>query len=456
MDTKVIFSALGTTLKYTSPVFLVPIIVSLLYGEYSAISYFFLSFLVILLSGVLLERTFRTKKGAKFKEGMVIVALIWLVVTLISTIPFVMQAGMPFIDALFESMSAWTTTGFSLLNLETTSYSILFWRSFLQWVGGIGIVVLALSGLFRTGNTLYMVEGHERIRPNVVNAVKTIWWIYIFYTILGVILLFLVGMPLFDSINHTMTAISTGGMGMYSESIGFYNSAAIEGIMIFIMIMGAISFFSHYQLLAGKRKKFFKDTQTIALILIIIAVTFLLLPFNFLRESLFHVVSAITCSGFQIQNLIGWSDYSKSLLIILMMFGGAAGSTVGALKLNRVIIFFKTMYDNVRKLLRPRLVFPRKIGSITYTEKEFQSVFKFIGIYVFFLVLGSLILMSQGHSAINSLFQVASAQGNVGLSVVTELSIISKITLIFNMWIGRLEIWAILVFIIYIFRRHSL
>jgi len=453
MDTKVILKALGTALKYASFVFLVPIIVAIIYSEFFAIPYFFLGFFTALIFGFILERIFYTERGTRFKEGMVIVASIWLIMVLISTIPFVFAGGMTFINALFESMSAWTTTGFSMLNLEHSLRSILFWRSFVQWVGGIGIVILALSGLFKTGNTLYIIEGHERVRPNVINAVKTIWWIYIFYTIIGIVLLSVFGMPLFDSVNHAMTGIATGGMGVYTESIGFYNSQAIEIVMMFIMVLGAISFFMHYQLISGERKKFFKDMQTITLILLIILATLLLLPFHFLRESIFHAVSAITSSGFSIQNLIGWSDYSKSLLVILMVFGGAAGSTVGGLKLNRVLIFFKSMYDNVKKLLKPRLVPPKRVGNITYTEEIFQAVFKFIGIYLFFLIIGSFILMSQGHPAMDSLFQVASAQGNVGLSVIPNLNVISKLTLIFNMWIGRLEIWAVLVFIIYILGR---
>lgn len=454
MDTKVILSSLGTTLKYASFVFLIPITVAVVFSEYYAIPSFLVAFFISLVVGLLLERSFYTEKETTISEGMVIIAMIWLVMTLISSVPFVFAGGVPFIDAFFESMSGWTTTGFSLLNLEQTLQSVLFWKSLMQWVGGIGIVVLALSGLFRTSNTLYIIEGHERIKPNVINAVKTIWWIYIFYTIVGIVLLSFAGMPLFDSVNHAMTGIATGGMGTHAESIGFYNSPVIEAVMMLIMILGAISFFSHYQLITGKRKEFFKDIQTITLIILIVFVTLLLMPFHFIRESLFHVISALTCSGFSIQSLISWSDYSKVLLIMLMILGGAAGSTVGGLKLNRVLIFFKSIYDNIKKLLRPRLVFPRRFGNLIYTEREFQAVFKFIGIYIFFLFLGSIILMSQGYSAINSLFQVVSAQGNVGLSVLPELTIISKITLIFNMWIGRLEIWTVLVFIIYILKRR--
>ncbi len=454
MDTRIILKSVGTCLKYASFVFLVPILVALIYGEYPGIPYFILSFLIALAAGFILEKVFFTEKTTKFDEGMVIVAFIWMAVALISTLPFVFVGGTNFIDALFESMSAWTTTGFSLLDLEAAPYTILFWRSFVQWVGGIGIVVLALSGLFKTSNTLYIIEGHERIRPNVMNAVKTIWWIYILYTVIGISLLMVAGMPPFDSVNHTMTGISTGGMGIHAESIGFYNSEAIEIVMMFIMIMGAVSFFMHYQLLAGERKKFFRDIQTITLILIIILATLLLLPFHMLRESVFQAVSAITCSGFSTQDLAVWGDYSKSLLVILMIFGGAAGSTVGGLKLNRVLIFSKSIYDNLKKLITPRLVYPRKIFSLNFTEDEMQAVFKFIGIYVFFLIIGSFILMSQGHSGVNSLFQVASAQGNVGLSVIPELNIISKLTLIFNMWIGRLEIWAVLVFFAYVLGRR--
>lgn len=453
MDLKVIFSALGTSMKFASYVFLIPIIVALIYGEYSAISYFFISFVVCQISGILIKRMFHTETATRLSEGLVTVAMIWLVVTVISSIPYIFIGNMSFIDGFFEAMSSWTTTGLTMMNPAGIAKSLLFWRSFGQWVGGIGIVVLALSGLFKTGNTLYTVEGHERIRPNVINSIKTIWWIYIFYTIIGISLLFFAGMPLFDSVNHGMTGIATGGMGTQSESIGFYNSGAIEGIMMLVMILGAISFFSHFQLLAGKRREFFKDIQTITLILLIIMAVVLLMPFHALRESLFHVVSAITCSGFSIQGLAGWSDYSKVLLVMLMIFGGAAGSTVGGLKLNRVLIFVKSIYDNVKKLLRPRLVFPRKIGSLKYTDQEFQAIFKFIGIYIFFLAIGSFILMSQGYSSIDSFFQVTSAQGNVGLSVIPELTLISKITLIFNMWIGRLEIWSVLIFIIFVLRR---
>ncbi|MCK4335208.1 MAG: TrkH family potassium uptake protein, partial [Candidatus Aenigmarchaeota archaeon] len=186
MNTKVILKSVGTCLKYASFVFLIPIIIAIIYGEFFAIPYFFLSFLISLILGFALEKIFYTDRGTRLDEGFVIIALIWLLIALLSTIPFVFVGGTNFIDALFESMSAWTTTGFSLLDLESVPQSILFWRSFGQWIGGIGIVVLALSGLFKTSNTLYIMEGHERIKPNVINAVKTIWWIYIFYTIVGI------------------------------------------------------------------------------------------------------------------------------------------------------------------------------------------------------------------------------------------------------------------------------
>jgi trk system potassium uptake protein TrkH len=414
--------------------------------------WFLLGFAISLALGASLEKAFRTERETKFREGMAIVSCIWLVVTVICTIPFVFIEGMTFVDALFESMSAWTTTGFSLLDLDSASMSILFWRSWQQWVGGIGIVILALSGLFKTGNTLYIIEGHQRIKPNVINALHTVWWIYIFYTAVGVALLFAAGMPLFDALNHAMTGIATGGMGTHAQSIGYYGSAAVEAAMCIVMVLGGISFFVHYQLIAADRKKALRDTQTIALLLLIAAASLVMLPFHGLRESAFHAVSAITCSGFQTQDLTPWGDYSKSILAVLMVFGGAAGSTVGALKLNRVLIFFKSMYDNFRKLLRPRLVPPMRVGNINYTEAELQAVFKFIGIYVLFLLITSFVLMFQGSSAVDSFFQAASAQGNVGLSVIPELSIISKCFLIFNMWIGRLEIWAVLIFLAYFVR----
>lgn len=456
-DFKIVIRDLATVLRYIGFLFLVPIIVALIYSEYYLIHIFFITGAFVSLVGYVFSKCFESDKITTFKHALVTVALIWLIVPAMSTIPLLMLK-IGFLNAFFETMSAWTTTGLTIIkDVEVMPCTLLFWRSFMQWIGGIGIVVAVLAGLFRTGGTLFLAEGREeKIKPNIINTIKTIWWIYILYTCVGIILLAF-RMPIFDSFNHAMTAIATGGMVTKNSNISHFSSLYVEAICMVLMLFGGISFLSHYYLLKGEVKKFLFDIQfkSLVAVLAIAVVILLLLSFIPLRQVLFQAVSAVTATGFSTAGVGGWSNIAKSILILLMIIGGAAGSTAGGLKLLRVNIFIKSIYWRVRELLTPDIIITKKIGERILEDKHITGVLSFILLYIIFLALGTFILIGEGFPVINSFFEVASAQGNVGLStgITQNATFLSKIVLIGNMWIGRLEIWAVLTLIGAIFIR---
>lgn len=456
-DFKIVIRDLATILRYIGFLFLVPIIVALIYSEYYLIHIFFITGALVSLGGYVLSKCFESDKVTTFKHALVTVALIWLIVPAISTIPLLMLK-IDFLNAFFETMSAWTGTGLTIItDVEIMPYALLFWRSFMQWIGGIGIVVAVLAGLFRPGGALFLAEGREeKIKPNIINTIKTIWWVYILYTCIGIALLAL-KMPIFDSFNHAMTAIGTGGMSIKNLNIGYYNSFYVEAVCMLLMLLGGISFLSHYYLLKGKIKKFLFDVQFKSLIavLTIASVVLLLSSFIPLRQILFHAVSALTCTGLGTTDIAGWGNIAKSILILLMIIGGSAGSTSGGLKILRVDIFIKSIYWHLRQLLTPDIIIQKKIGERILEDKHITGVLSFILLYIIFLALGTFILIGEGFPVINSFFEVASAQGNVGLStgITQNATFLSKIALIGNMWIGRLEIWAVLTLIGAIFIR---
>ncbi len=441
-------------LKWISFLFLPPLVVALIFRE-EVFWIFMVEFLSILALGKFTENLIKVEKDTKFKHAFILVGLIWLFVAGLASLPFLFL-GVGFVDAFFESVSALTTTGFTIfLNLDNLPYSILFWRSFMQWIGGIGIVVAVLGGAFRIGGlAFYIAEGREeKIKPNIINTVKIIWKIYIFYTLLGILMLYLFGMPLFDSVNHAMTAIATGGMSV--RDISQY-SFGIHLTLMVLMLLGATSFYTHYLLFSRKFGEALKDIQLHFLIFLILF-SFFILAFKSSAyfENLFHVISAITCTGFGLSPLSALDDFSKQVLIGLMVIGGAAGSTAGGIKIIRLIVILKSIKLQLKKILTPNLVeYPKIYGKIIEDEAS-KNIFLFVLAYLLLLGFGSMVLTFIGYPLIDALFEVASAQGNVGLSVgiAEKLPSLGKIILIINMLLGRLEIWAMLVLGSLIFRR---
>lgn len=458
-DFFIIAEQLGLIMIGIGVVTLIPVFAALIYGETDYIAFFLPSVFSIIL-GHGLRRLFQVKKGnIQLKHGMIVAAIAWLWAALIGGLILTQATHIDFLNAYYESMSAWTGTGMTIFpDVESLPKSILFLRSIEQWIGGLGVVIVVIGILIRPGTAaarLYKSEAREeRIRPSIASTVKTIWWIYLFYTAVGIILFIIAGMPVFDSINHAMTAIATGGMSVKNNNIGAYGSYLIDIVAIIIMIIGATSFMVHYRVLKGKVSFIIRDIQFQALIIFTVIFSLLIIINTNLTsmDAVFNSVSAITTTGFSTQPsnvMIEWPQYAKIMLICLMLFGGAAGSTVGAIKLIRIVTVLKSVYWEISRIFSPEgSILPKKIAGKQVSDAEIREAGSFISIYFVFIFITWIVLIQYGYDAVNALFEVCSSQGCVGLSLgITAQTMpqIPQIFLIFNMWIGRLEIIPVLV-----------
>ncbi len=413
---------------------------------------------------------FKPPEGLSLRESFKVAALGWLLMSFVGAIPYFLSGYLNPLDAWFESMSGFTATGLTMFkDVESLPRSILLWRSLTEWIGGVGVIALFLSVMYRTSKvvqTLYFAEGRsDKTEPTIVGTVRKIWLIYVFYTFLFALIFFLLGAPLFDSINISMTALATGGFAVTNNSIAAY-SPYVAIAVIFAMAFGGISFVSHINLFKGQVKKFV-SVEVKAMVIIVIAFAAMMIPHlielgvnpsSATLQSFFHIVSALTGTGFSVGNLSSLPDYDKTILTVAMVCGGAYGSTSSALKLIRVIVLFYGIIWYIKVRLAPRsAIIPFKIGNKVFEPSEVRDVTVYTTTYILLLFIGAFVLMAYGHTLSNSLFEVASAEGNVGLSVgITSPSMpfIEKIVLILEMWFGRLEIFPVLIMLVDIFRRR--
>jgi trk system potassium uptake protein TrkH len=491
-DIKTVFRDIGQIFIIIGLVSLLTLFVPLYFGEYhTAVGYdgvypILITVAVFLLSGLPLYYFFRHAEPANFKTAMVTAALGWLLVSVIGSIPFwlipfdtLSFQTMDGLSGFFESMSGWTGTGLTMIDKEALLPKTLqFWRTFIQWIGGVGVIVLTLSILARPGTGSYVLYKGEardqKTHPSVVSTVRTIWWIFLLYTIIGIILLSIVGiytpdgMTIWQSINHAMTGIATGGFSVTNDSIASFGGLS-QLIVIILMILGSIAFAAHYNLLNREVKKFLSDTQLRALLLIIFVGVVALTLFNathpnfnaeelpqVLSPAAFQFISAITCTGFaSVENLVNWSESSKMILSFAMVIGGAAGSTAGGIKLFRAILLYKGVGWRIKQSIStPRRVFVHKLGDKCLSKENAMDLINEAAIisfmWVILLSIGVLILSIYFpfETLGTIIFEVCSAQGNVGLTAgITSMQMAptAKIMLIINMWIGRLEIIPIIV-----------
>ena len=439
---------------------LIPILVDLIYLEFNFIGYLIPAIISITIGTIFIKLLKNYSiSSMRTKHGMIISALAWLWASLMGGLAFILISHVGFVDGVFESMSALSGTGMSLIgNVEILPQSILFFRSLQQWIGSLGIIVLIIGLMTRPGTAtskLYQSEAREeRLKPSIKATLKNTIIIYLIYTIIGIILYLLAGMPLFDSICSTFTTISTGGMSIKNMNIGYYHSDLIYFITIVLMILGATSFLVHYKVIKTRGKSLIQDLQFKVLISIIAIVTILIYLTSTIipMEILFTVVSAITTTGANVNSvaiMCSWPSFVLICLMVLMMMGGSSGSTVGALKLFRVITFFKGIYRHIKEILSPEgRIIPIKISNQKISEKTVAQSGNYITLYMIGIVITWAMLCFYGHDPFKSLFDTVSLQGNVGLSlgiIGTNLETPLKALCIFNMWIGRLEIYPVLI-----------
>jgi trk system potassium uptake protein TrkH len=457
-DILLISNPLGQIMQGIGVVTLIPILIALIYGESHLVVFLGFGLLSIAI-GFLLRRIPFDDSRIRLKHGMMIAALAWLWAALIGGLCLMYTTNIDFLNAYFESMSAWSGTGITIFSdVEILPKSVLFLRSIEQWVGGLGVVIMVIGILIRPGTAaarLYKSEAREeKIKPSITGTVKTIWWIYLSYTVAGIVLYVLAGMPLFDAICNAFTSICTGGMSIKNDSIGAYGSNIIYIITMILMILGGTSFLVHYKAIKGRIIDVFRDIQFQAMIIIISVFSILLIFISKFTaiDSVFFVISALSSTGANIQpvsEMINWPDFAKVLIIGAMVVGMSAGSTSGAIKLIRIVTLVKGTYWEIKRLLSPQgSVITRKISSRQVGDVEIKEAGSYIFIYFFFIFISWLVLVYYGYGGFDSLFEVVSIQGNGGFTmgiVSPTMPDLAQIFLIFNMWIGRIEIIPALV-----------
>lgn len=438
---------------------LVPLIVDLIYFEFNPVSFFIPAIISITAGYFFMTHFKQTKTQVKPKHGMMISSFAWFWAGIIGGIVITLSTNIPIIDGIFESVSALTGTGITIFeNVEILPHSILFFRAFEQWIGGLGVIVIVLRFLGSSSSitsTLYHSEAREeRLRPSIRTTIQETLKIYLIYTVAGIILYVLAGMPAFDAVCNTFCIISTGGMAVKNANIGYYHSNYIYLISIIIMILGATSFMVHYNIIKTRGKSLINDLQFRIIMIVIAAVTIMLYIVSNIvpMDLLFTVTSVLTTTGASVASaevMAGWPSFVLLCLMCLMLVGGSNGSTVGAIKLVRFITFFKGTYRTIREVLSPdRRVVSVKLNGKPIPEKLIGQAGNFIALYLMFIMLTWAFFCLFGYDPFKSLFTAMSLQGNNGL----ELGIIShtmspilKIMSMLNMWTGRLEIYPVLI-----------
>lgn len=464
-DLKIIFNNLSILLNASAYVFLLPIIVILIYHE--PIIYLYLYVLLALIVRVFAKLLkFKTDITIERRHAIVSIILFWLIFALFASIPFIVVENANFINGFFEASSALTSTGYSMFaSQDVLMHSTLFWRVFLEWLSGIGIVVLAIIGLFLTYSKFKMFaesEGHdEKLKSNIKKTVIIFVAIYVVTSFIGIILLRISGMPLFDSIYYAFTSISSTGSNMTDAGLLAYNSFWPLLIVLGLMLFGAMSFILHYKIFEKKNPLYyFKDkTFLFYIFMILILFVFVMLQYSKLVpfHALFYLVSAstggVTLFSANVHN--AFPDFLKGILIFLMFVGASTVSTGGGIKLQRFIIILKIIWWKTKEMLLPKnAIFQKKYDGQTIDDKITLEVLSFTLMYVLFILLGTFVLIALGYGALNSIFEVTSAQGNIGIDtgiINSSLPVIGKIMIIINMFVGRLEIIPVLVLFGFIF-----
>ncbi|MBN2414660.1 TrkH family potassium uptake protein [bacterium] len=428
--------------------------------------------------GFILWRFFRPRQPVVLTvmEGGVIVLVCWIISCLFSAFPFMIISSLNFTQAVFESVSGWTTTGLSVIDVSKAPHCILFWRSLMQLAGGAGLVIIMLSAIAGpSGPGLSIAEGRsDQLVPNVRRSSKLVLKLYIAYVVIGSFLYFLAGMPFFDAINHSFAAFSTGGFSTRTDSIGSFNSPCIEIITCIFMVIGNLNFATAYLVLKRRYHFVFRNGELhllaiiipIAFISTLFGVAFALYPTTLksIRVAIFETISAITSTGFSTVGYGNWNDFGFFILIILMLIGGGVFSTAGGIKQYRIYILLKSIQWRIKQVFLPRTAVIDKsvwMGELkkSITENHITQVSIYIFIYIICYVLGVAILTAHGYSLRSSLFEFASAIGTVGLSVgITQAG--SPPLILWSetiaMFLGRLEFIVIIVSIIKIIKDLAL
>ena len=462
---------IGYLLSALSIILCIPAGVDAFYGDNQWQSFTFASLISLFFGIILILANKSDDLSINLKQAFLLTTLSWVFIAIFGSLPFIFSdLELSFTDALFESMSGITTTGSTVLSgLDNLPHGILIWRSLLQWLGGIGIVVIAIAFLpiLKVGGMqLFHTESSDssqKVLPRAGQIASIIGIIYASLTILCALLLWLFGMPTFDSIAHSMTTLATGGFSTSDMSIAKYNNVNIEFIICIFMILGSLPFVLYLQTLRGNVSVIFKDNQVQLFILLIVTsvliVTFWKYQntasfFNNFRSSFFNTISIFTGTGYTTQNFNNWGSFITILFLFLMLVGGCAGSTTCGIKIFRLQILYQTAKIQIFKLLNPHGVSVAKYNKIPVSEAITSSVMGYFFMFIVSYVLITLILSFLGNDFLTSLSGAATSLANVGpglgnvigpSNTFAALSDITKWVLLIGMLTGRLELLSVII-----------
>ncbi len=470
MNYRLVLYICGCILKFESAFLLLPAITGIFYQEFrESLIYVGISALCIILGYLC------TLGGGKSdqlypKEGFVAVSLGWIVMSLFGALPFLFTGEIPSLtDALFETISGFTTTGASILSdVEALSHTSLFWRSFTHWIGGMGVFVFVMAILpMMGGSTMNLMKAESpgpsvgKLVPKVKDTAKILYKIYIFITILQIIILLFCKLPLFDSLTLTFGTVGTGGFSIKNDSIAGY-STAVQNVITIFMILSGINYSAYFCILCKQFKEAF-SIEEVRVYLLIILSSVMIICFNTvslygsigetIKHAFFQVGSIITTTGFATTDFNNWPLLSKTILVMLMFMGACAGSTGGGIKVSRISILFKTIKKELHILMHPRLVKKIKVDGHAVPHEVIRSTNVFIAVYFIIFFISLLLISVDNFDFTSSFTAVAATLNNIGpgLDMVgptgnfASFSVFSKYVLMFDMLAGRLEIFPMLI-----------
>lgn len=481
MNFRTIFNIISGLFVIMGIAMIIPIGIAYGYDEQD-LNGFLWSMLICILIGVPIWLFTRKSRSLTNKDGFVVVTFTWIFAAIIGAIPFYLSGMIPnFTDAFFESMSGVTTTGASIIGssvtlphlpngIESLPHATLYWRSFIQWIGGMGIIVfyIAILPLLGVGGVrLFKAEVPgpvaDKIRPRVRETAKILWMVYLGITGAEIIMLSISGMSWFDSVCHSFTTMPTGGFSTKNASIAAYDNAFIQYIIIFFMFVAGINFTLHFRALTGNAKSFFKDKEFLTYFGIILIVTILIFSSissgnnswseHQFRDSLFQTVSILTTTGFGSADYELWSYFAQFMLLILMFVGGMGGSTGGGMKIVRCMLLVKYAAKETRRMLHLKAIIPIRIGDKFISEDVIKNTLGFFLFYISIFALTTLILTTMNIDIESAIGASASAIGNIGPGLgafgptdnYALLPAFGKWMLTFCMLLGRLEIFTVMV-----------
>jgi trk system potassium uptake protein TrkH len=474
MNPAIILRLIGQLLMLFSITLLPPVVIDIFYGE-DAGQAFFYSYLTLLAIGFVLWLPVRGKRAElRLRDGFVVVVMFWTVLGLAGSLPFLFYEPLTVSvsDAVFESVSGLTTTGATvLIGIDELPHSIKFYRQELQWLGGMGIIVLAVAVMPMLGiggMQLYRAEApgpvkDSKLTPRIAETAKALWYIYLGLTIACALSYWFAGMDLFDAICHSFSTVAIGGFSTHDTSIGYFNSAAIEAVAIVFMFLGGINFALHFTgMRAFNIMHYLKDAElrmyaAVLLVVSISSITYLYLhhdvpePVEAIRQGLFHAVSIGTTAGFTTTDFSAWPTFVPVMLLFASFVGGCAGSTGGGMKAIRVLLLIKQGQREMMRLIHPSAQVVVKLGRQPVNNAVIDAVWGFFAAYVACFVIMMLLLMLDGYDQITAFSAVAATINNLGpgLGEVSAnyagIDDFSKWLLCFSMLLGRLEIFTLLV-----------